>query len=86
MIPAHFLRPPTSSPSPDSQQGPVVTVTIKQPDNLPGDVNFPPAPTTLGKVTETITKSTLTETVVTRVTDNHLVQPVIIEVCLQLHA
>lgn len=81
MIPAHFLRPPTSSPSPDSQQGPVVTVTIKQPDNLPGDVNFPPAPTTLGKVTETITKSTLTETVVTRVTDNHLVLPVIIEVC-----
>ena len=80
MIPAHFLRPPTSSPSPDSQQGPVVTVTIKQPDNLPGDVSFPPAPTTLGKVTEIITKSTLTETVVTRVTDNQLVQPVIIEV------
>lgn len=80
MIPAHFLRPPTSSPSPDSQQGPVVTVTIKQPDNLPGDVNFPPAPTAIGKVTETITKSTLTETVVTRVTDNHLLLPVIIEV------
>lgn len=81
MIPAHFLRPPTSSPSPDSHQGPIVTVTIKQPDNLPGDVNFPPAPTTLGKVTETITKSTLTETVVTRVTENQLVPPVIIEVC-----
>lgn len=79
MIPAHFLRPPTSSPSPDSQ-GPTVTVTIKQPDNLPSDVSFPPAPTTIGKVTETITKSTLTETVVTRVTDNHWVQPVIIEV------
>ncbi|XP_018339943.1 PREDICTED: protein lap4 isoform X4 [Trachymyrmex septentrionalis] len=79
MIPAHFLRPPTSSPSPDSHQGPIVTVTIKQPDTLPGDVNFPPAPTTLGKVTETITKSTLTETVVTRVTDNQLVQPLIIE-------
>ncbi|XP_035717796.1 protein lap4-like isoform X4 [Vespa mandarinia] len=79
MIPAHFLRPSTSSPSPDSHQGPIVTVTIKQPDNLPGDVNFPPAPTTIGKVTETITKSTLTETVVTRVTDNQLVQPVIIE-------
>ncbi|KYN00224.1 Protein lap4 [Cyphomyrmex costatus] len=79
MIPAHFLRPPTSSPSPDSHQGPTVTVTIKQPDTLPGDVNFPPAPTTLGKVTETITKSTLTETVVTRVTDNQLVQPLIIE-------
>lgn len=82
MIPAHFLRPPTSSPSPDSHQGPIVTVTIKQPDTLPGDVNFPPAPTTLGKVTETVTKSTLTETVVTRVTDNQLVQPLIIEVCL----
>ncbi|XP_076765969.1 scribble planar cell polarity protein isoform X2 [Xylocopa sonorina] len=79
MIPAHFLRPPTSSPSPDSHQGPIVTVTIKQPDNLPGDVNFPPAPTALGKVTETITKSTLTETVVTRVTENQLVPPVIIE-------
>ncbi|XP_015597928.1 protein lap4 isoform X3 [Cephus cinctus] len=79
MIPAHFLRPPTSSPSPDSHQGPIVTVTIKQPENLPGDINFPPAPTTLGKVTETITKSTLTETVVTRVTDNHMLQPVIIE-------
>ncbi|XP_020284620.1 protein lap4 isoform X3 [Pseudomyrmex gracilis] len=79
MIPAHFLRPPTSSPSPDSHQGPIVTVTIKQPDTLPSDVNFPPAPTTLGKVTETITKSTLTETVVTRVTDNNLVQPLIIE-------
>ncbi|XP_076239706.1 scribble planar cell polarity protein isoform X7 [Calliopsis andreniformis] len=78
MIPAHFLRP-TSSPSPDSHQGPIVTVTIKQPDNIPGDVNFPPAPTTLGKVTETITKSTLTETVVTRVTENQMIQPVIIE-------
>lgn len=82
MIPPHFLRPPTSSPSPDSHQGgPTVTVTIKQPDTLPGDVNFPPAPTTLGKVTEIITKSTLTETVVTRVTDNQLVHPLIIEVC-----
>lgn len=83
MIPAHFLRPPTnSSPSPDSsQKGSTVTVTIKQPDGLPGDVSFPPAPTTIGKVTETITKSTLTETVVTRVTDNQLVRPVIIEVC-----
>lgn len=85
MIPAHFLRPPTSSPSPDSHQGPIVTVTIKQPDALPGDVSFPPAPTTLGKVTETITKSTLTETVVTRVTDNQLVQPLIIEVCAALN-
>ena len=81
MIPAHFLRPSTSSPSPEFHQGPVVTVTIKQPENLPGDVSLPPSPTTIGKVTETITKSTLTETVVTRVTDNYLVSPVIIEVC-----
>lgn len=81
MIPIHFLRPPSSSPSPDSHNVPVVTVTIKQPDHFAGDVNFPPAPTTIGKVTETITKSTLTETVVTRVTDNHLVQPIITEVC-----
>ncbi|XP_058792362.1 protein lap4 isoform X10 [Phymastichus coffea] len=83
MIPAHFLRPPTnSSPPPDfsSQKGPTVTVTIKQPETgLPGDISFPPAPKTIGKVTETITKSTLTETVVTRVTDNQLLRPVIIE-------
>ncbi|KAF7990216.1 hypothetical protein HCN44_000021 [Aphidius gifuensis] len=81
MIPAHFLRTSNSTSPSDlvSQQGPVVTVTIKQPDNLHSDVNFPPAPTTLGKVTEVITKSTLTETVVTRVTDNHLLLPVIIE-------
>ncbi|XP_043483475.1 protein lap4 isoform X2 [Leptopilina heterotoma] len=79
MIPIHFLRPPSSSPSPDSHHVPVVTVTIKQPDHFSGDVNFPPAPTAIGKVTETITKSTLTETVVTRVTDNHLVQPIITE-------
>lgn len=81
MIPAHFLRPPSSSPSPDSsQKGPTVTVTIKQPDVLPEGLSFPPAPTTIGKVTETIAKSTLTETVVTRVTNNQLVRPVIIEV------
>ncbi|XP_014232467.1 protein lap4 isoform X1 [Trichogramma pretiosum] len=76
--------PNSSSPSPDQSSqkatGPTVTVTIKQPETgLPGDLHFPPAPTTIGKVTETITKSTLTETVVTRVTDNQLVRPLIIE-------
>lgn len=82
MIPAHFLRPPSnSSPSPDSsQKGPTVTVTINQPDGVIGDLNFPPAPTSIGKVTETITKSTLTETVVTRVTENQFKRPLIIEV------
>lgn len=91
MIPAHFLH--HSSPSPDSgghshhhqaskqTTGPSVTVTIKQPEScLTGEVSLPPAPTAIGKVTETITKSTLTETVVTRVTDNQLLRPVIIEV------
>ncbi|XP_035705006.1 protein scribble homolog isoform X3 [Folsomia candida] len=50
----------------------VVTVTIKQPDTVSSRVPdiFPPAPTDLGTVTEVITKSTLTETVFTRVTHN----------------
>lgn len=78
MIPARFL------PNKDqSAQEPttLVTLTIKKPDhNLPNGIEFPEAPTALGKVTETITKSTLTETVVTRVTNNQLVSPVIIEV------
>ncbi|CAG7834536.1 unnamed protein product, partial [Allacma fusca] len=50
----------------------VVTVTIKQPDAVSKPVPelFLPSPTDLGTVTETITKSTLTETVFTRVTHN----------------
>ncbi|KAJ1522122.1 hypothetical protein ONE63_002433 [Megalurothrips usitatus] len=67
MIPARF-RGEEEPPS-----GPIVTVTIKQPTDM--SLQFPPPPTTLGKVTETITKSTFTETVVTRVTDNKLVTP-----------
>lgn len=54
----------------------VTTVTIKKPD----PIELPPAPTGPGRVTETITKSTFTETVVTRITDNKLVAPLIIEV------
>lgn len=54
----------------------VTTVTIKKPD----PIELPPAPTGPGRVTETITKSTFTETVVTRITDNMLVEPLIIEV------
>lgn len=54
----------------------VTTVTIKKPD----PIDLPPPPTGPGRVTETITKSTLTETVVTRITDNKLVAPLIIEV------
>lgn len=79
MIPTRFLQP-SPSPTQDSNNGPTVTVTIKQPDVPMGDIEFPPSPTAIGKVTETITKSTFTETVVTRVTDNKQVLPVIIEV------
>lgn len=84
MIPAHFLsnKQPRSSHSPvnDTANGipaaSVTTVTIRKPDTI----ELPPAPTGPGRVTETITKSTFTETVVTRITDNKLVAPLIIEV------
>lgn len=57
---------PSEVKNPSAQ---VVTVTIKQPDTVTTRVPdiFPPAPTDLGTVTEVITKSTLTETVFTRV-------------------
>lgn len=59
----------------------MVTLTIKKPHmKLFNGVELPDTPATLGRVTETITKSTLTETVVTRITDNTLAIPVIIEV------
>jgi len=80
MIPARFLHSSSTINNIPEAPGPTVTVTIKQPENSSGDMKFPPAQTTLGKVTETITKSTFTETVVTRVTENKEVLPVIIEV------
>lgn len=55
-----------------------VVVTVQK--TIPDVPMLPPAPTELGRVTETITKSTLTETVMTRVTDNQLVEPLISEV------
>ncbi|XP_053605451.1 protein lap4 isoform X3 [Plodia interpunctella] len=74
MIPAHFLggRRPASEPP---ERG--VRVTVERPPAAA--VLLPPAPSTLGRVTETITKSTFTETTVTRITDNQLVEPLIIE-------
>ncbi|XP_049821121.1 protein lap4 isoform X4 [Aethina tumida] len=86
MIPAHFLKRSPDDPSnPDNHANAdnshpasansVTTVTIKKPD----PIELPPAPTGPGRVTETITKSTFTETVVTRITDNKLVEPLIIE-------
>lgn len=79
MIPAHFL----SGGQPDyvfekHETGPSVTVTVKK--GHPDMPMLPPAPTELGKVTETITKSTFTETVMTRVTDNHFGDALVSEV------
>lgn len=76
MIPVHFLKS-----APISEPSHAVTVTIHKPD----PIELPPAPTGPGRVTETITKSTFTETVVTRITDNMLNVPVIIEVCPLVH-
>lgn len=85
MIPSHFISGKGHNQSDyevqkinSNEQGPSVTVTVKKahPD-LP---MLPPAPTELGKVTETITKSTFTETVMTRVTDNKLGQSFVSEV------
>ncbi|XP_056635604.1 protein lap4-like isoform X13 [Diorhabda sublineata] len=93
MIPPHFLKPnATRSTTPPSKTSPtpsattptgydnvansVTTVTIKRPE---APIELPPSPKGPGRVTETITKSTFTETVVTRITDNKLVEPLIIE-------
>lgn len=77
MIPAHFLN--NNNKTPNTEPVHAVTVTVKKPD----PIELPPPPTGPGRVTETITKSTFTETVVTRITDNKLVVPVVIEVCRQ---
>uniref|UniRef100_A0A1E1X6U6 Putative leucine rich domain-containing protein n=1 Tax=Amblyomma aureolatum TaxID=187763 RepID=A0A1E1X6U6_9ACAR len=64
---------PSSSPSSQRLKGPLVTVTIQQPDPYaPLAAEFPPAPKTLGRTTEVITRTTLTETTTTRVTNNIL--------------
>lgn len=88
MIPVHFIQggyPAISvehrhGTGPDMANGPSVTVTVKKAE--PDMPMLPPAPTELGKVTETITKSTFTETVMTRVTDNHLGEALISEVII----
>ncbi|XP_058444237.1 protein lap4 isoform X8 [Malaya genurostris] len=93
MIPSHFIsggrqvhveRSGTVAPGgggaggPDADHtGPSVTVTVQK--AVPDLPMLPPAPTELGTVTETITKSTFTETVMTRVTDNRLLEPLISE-------
>ncbi|XP_052748664.1 protein lap4-like isoform X4 [Galleria mellonella] len=74
MIPAHFLGGPRPATEPPERG---VRVTVERPSAA--GVVLPPPPATLGRVTETITKSTFTETTVTRITDNQLVAPLIIE-------
>jgi protein scribble len=84
MIPKHFLSGDKSyevqrtSPVNVEHGASAVTVTVKKGNQeMP---MLPPAPTDIGLVTETITKSTFTETVMTRVTDNRLMEPLISEV------
>lgn len=86
MIPAHFLSGGSQHQVHVAKQhevgfGPSVTVTVNK--AVPDLPMLPPAPTELGLITETITKSTFTETVMTRVTDNHLVEPLISEVIIE---
>lgn len=79
LIPQHFLQGGQAQGGPS---GPGTHVTVNMPKNHgPMGIALPPAPTELGKVTETVTKSTLTETTVTRITDNRLAQvPLVVEV------
>ncbi|GAB6023124.1 hypothetical protein CHUAL_007209 [Chamberlinius hualienensis] len=66
--------PPSSfaTSAPTTKGGPIVTVTIQNPQNASNGLAhlLPAPPTGLGTVTESITKSTYTETVTTRVTNN----------------
>lgn len=91
MIPAHFItgtknemhvetKSITNSEHGSGGTGNTASVIVTVNKNLPDMPMLPPAPTELGRVTETITKSTLTETVMTRVTDNRLAEPLISEV------
>lgn len=75
MIPAHFLGGPRATSTEPPSSGVRVTV-----ERAGAAAMLPPPPASLGRVTETITKSTFTETTVTRVTDNNLVAPLIAEV------
>jgi len=79
MIPQRFQKNSRNQVVIEQPTAVVTTLTIKKPSHLNG-IEFRESPTTLGRVTETITKSTFTETVVTRVTDNELSKSIIIEV------
>ncbi|XP_037081638.1 protein lap4-like [Pollicipes pollicipes] len=71
LIPAHFTQPAPAA----AGQGPAVSVDRGQthaPVSMP---EFPPAPRKPGIWTESVTKSTYTETTVTRRTENKLSRP-----------
>lgn len=84
MIPKHFLKGGQSQGDGEGvTPTPAVNVSVNHPPSShpPMGLDLPPPPTKLGTVTESITKSTLTETTVTRVTDNQLADmPLITEV------
>ncbi len=71
--------------SSSTSDGPLLSVTIQKPEivskfDCPLEAQFPAAPTSVGIFTEVITKTTYTENVVTRVTNNVLSLPPIEEV------
>lgn len=71
--------------SSSTSDGTLLSVTIQKPElvskfDAPLEAQFPDAPTAPGVYTEVITKTTYTENVVTRVTNNILSLPPIEEV------
>lgn len=82
MIPAHFLSGGPALDMNENMTEAGSTVTVKVRKGEPDMPMFPAAPTELGTIKETITKSTFTETVMTRITDNRLAEPLIIEVII----
>ncbi|KAK3861440.1 hypothetical protein Pcinc_032603 [Petrolisthes cinctipes] len=78
MIPQHFLE---GGRAQGEDGPPSVHVSVNMPTNhTPVGVAFPPPSTKLGKMKETVIKSTLTETVLTRITDNELApEPLVVE-------
>ena len=81
---SHQSRPRTPSPPPPPPPPPVAPIKRLNDDSSDSrlsELQFPPPPTELGRFRETITKQTLTETIVTRLTNNQRGKlPVITEV------
>lgn len=86
-VPIAINKKPERYPSPPSSPSPppprrLSTSSSKHVDDanqlMLNELQFPPPPTELGRFRETITKNTLTETVVTRLTSNQRGQPPVI--------